>query len=70
MNYTCDACGSSVDHDVRTGQVPIGWRFQWVGKDVIVLCDACAFLCPRDGASPMLLEQLRARGIEVDEPDR
>ncbi len=70
MNYSCDACGSSTDHDVRKGQVPLGWRFQWLGRDLIVLCDACGFLCPRDCASTVLLDMLRARGIDVDEPDR
>ncbi len=70
MNYTCDACGASKEHDPGKGHVPTGWRFQRIAKRVVLLCDSCSFLCPRDGASPMLLEQLRARGIDVNGADR
>ncbi len=66
MNYACDACGASKDHDPSKGHVPTGWRFQRIAKRVVLLCDSCSFLCPRDGASPLLLEQLRARGIDVN----
>ncbi len=69
MNYTCDACAISKDHDPDKGYVPTGWRFQRIAKRVVLLCDSCSFLCPRDGASPMLLEQLRARGINIEEMD-
>ncbi len=52
----------------KQGKVPLGWRFQWIGKRVILLCDACGFLSPRDGASSVLIDMLHARGIDVHEP--
>ncbi len=70
MNYTCDACGTSTDHDVGKGPVPLAWRLQWIGRDVVVLCDACSFLCPRGCPSSMLLDMLRARGKDGNKPDR
>ena len=70
MSDTCDACGTSKDHDVSEGHVPPGWRFQRIARQVVILCDSCSFLCPRDGASRMLLEQLRSRGIDTNSPNR
>ncbi len=69
MDFTCDACGTSKDHDRSSGNVPPGWRYQRVARRVVVLCDSCSFLCPRDAASPMLVEQLRARGINIHGTD-
>ncbi len=69
MDYTCDACGTSKSHDGSRGKVPLGWRFQWIGKRVVLLCDACGFLSPRDRASSVLMDMLRARGIDVDKPN-
>ncbi len=70
MNHTCDACGTSKEQDASKGRVPLGWRFQWIGKRVVLLCDACGFLCTRNGASSVLVDMLRARGIDVDKPDK
>ncbi len=70
MSYTCDTCGTSKDDDTRSGRVPLGWRFQSIGKRVVLLCDACGFLSPRDRVSPVLEDMLHARDIDVDEPNR
>jgi hypothetical protein len=69
MNHTCDACGTSADHDASRGHIPPGWRLQRIERRVVTLCDSCSFLCPRDGASPFLLDLLHARGVDVGKPD-
>ncbi len=69
MNYTCDACGSSAEHDPSKGHLPLGWRLQWIAERMVTLCDACSFLCPPEGPSRLLVDMLRLRGVDVNTPD-
>lgn len=66
MHYVCDACGLGVDHDPNEGHVPPEWRFKRIQGHVYMLCGSCGHEGHfRNGLSPVLARDLRARGFHV-----
>jgi len=67
ISFTCSACGETVEHDPARGHVPPEWRMLRIEKTVVLLCATHSH--PgwfREGVSPVLLQMLRARGVDVD----
>jgi len=59
MKFECQACDTVVEHDVRKGHAPSGWRMHTIKSRSFLLCAACGSPASfAGGLAPVLKEQL------------